>query len=195
MMNDGDRRRVVKKNGRQRPFTVVLTGPESTGKSTLACQLAERLGGKCVREYARDYIEALGRFYTYEDVLHIFEYQLAVLQDPRWQGAPFLFLDTDLVILKVWFQEVFGKMPGNMDEVIRNRKIDLYLLCRPDIPWVYDPVRENPGERREELFAVYEQELQRAGLPYEIVGGKGTERLENALRAVKNYYKRVDSDE
>jgi NadR type nicotinamide-nucleotide adenylyltransferase len=174
----------------------VLTGPESTGKSTLARQLAEQLGGEWVPEYARAYVEALQRPYTYEDVLHIYEHQLGIPEDLRWQGVPFLFLDTDLLILKVWFQEVFGKTPGKMEEALRNRKIDLYLLCRPDIPWVYDPLRENPGERREELFVIYEQELQRAGLPYEIIGGKGAERVDNALSTIKRYYKkRVDRDE
>lgn len=101
-----------------------------------------------------------------------------------------MFLDTDLVILKIWFLEVFGKMPEEMDRIIRNRKIDLYLLCRTDIPWVFDPLRENPGRRREELFALYERELQAAGLPYRIVGGEGEERLEQALTAVKEYYEK-----
>ena len=180
----------MKKGMTERPYTVVLTGPESTGKSTLARQLAEHLDGVWVPEYARTYVESLQRTYTYEDVVKIYEHQLTVPEDPGRQRASFLFLDTDLVILKVWFQEVFGKMPGNMDEVIRNRKIDLYLLCRPDIPWIYDPVRENPGSRREDLFRLYERELKEAGVPYAIIGGEGTERLENALGAVKTHFEK-----
>jgi NadR type nicotinamide-nucleotide adenylyltransferase len=175
----------MKNNVTERPFTVVLTGPESTGKSTLARQLAEQMGGAWVAEYAREYVETLKRPYTYEDVMHIYEHQLGIPDDPRWAGSSFLFLDTDLVILKVWFREVFGKIPDKMDEIIRNRKIDLYLLCRPDIPWVYDPVRENPGRRREALFTRYERELQQAGLPYAVVGGEGEERLKSALAAVR----------
>ena len=180
----------MEQKGKERPFTVVLTGPESTGKTTLAKDLAGRLGGAWVPEYAREYVKALDRPYTYEDVLHIYEHQLRLPEDPRWREAPFLFLDTDLVILKIWFLEVFGKMPEEMDRIIRNRKIDLYLLCRTDIPWVFDPLRENPGRRREELFVLYERELQAAGLPYRIVGGEDEERLEQALTAVRDYYKK-----
>ncbi len=172
----------------ERPFTVVLTGPESTGKTTLARELAGRLQGQWVPEYAREYVKALGRPYTYEDVVHIYKHQLTIPEDPQWRETSFLFLDTDLVILKIWFLEVFGKMPEEMDRILRNRKIDLYLLCRPDIPWVYDPLRENPGTRREELFVLYERELQTAGMPYEIIGGAGEERLEKALTVVREHY-------
>ena len=172
----------------QRPFVVVLTGPESTGKSTLARDLAAKMGGEWMPEYARTYVAALQRPYDYEDLLHIYDHQRRILDDLSARKVPFLFLDTDLVIMKVWFREVYGKVPEEMDELIRNRKIDLYLLCRPDIPWVRDPVRENPGRRREELFGIYEQELLTAGLPYEIVAGEGKERLENAVRSVKEHY-------
>ena len=172
----------------QRPFTVVLTGPESTGKTTLAKELAEKMGGEWVPEYARTRVSGLQRPYVYEDLLHILDHQKKVTEDIAGTGKPFLFLDTDLVILKVWFREVFGKMPEEMDDLIRNRKIDLYLLCRPDIPWVWDPVRENPGSRREELFDIYEKELLAADLPYEIVEGRGEERLEHAAAAVREYY-------
>ncbi len=171
----------------ERPFTVVLTGPESTGKTTLAKALAEQLGGEWVPEYARTYVAALQRPYVYKDLMHIYDHQRRILDDLSERKKPFLFLDTDLVILKVWFREVYGQVPEEMDENIRKRKIDLYLLCRPDIPWVPDPVRENPGRRRDELFNMYEKELMAAGLPYEIVSGKGEERLESAAGSVRKH--------
>jgi len=172
------------------PFVVVLTGPESTGKTTLAEQLASRLGGRWIPEYAREYVASLGRPYDYEDVLNILEHQKRITEDLSGEDVPYLFLDTDLVVLKVWFDEVFGKIPQEMDDLIRNRKIDLYLLCRPDLPWEYDPVRENPGRRREALFRRYERELREAGLPYEIVGGRGEARLTAALRMIGKHDKR-----
>ena len=176
----------------KRPFTVVLTGPESTGKTTLARTLAAHFGGAWVPEYAREYIEHLGRPYTYDDVLHILQYQIKVLEDPAWQHMPFLFLDTDLIILKVWFAVKYGKVPDELDRLIAERKIDLYLLCLPDLPWVDDPVRENPGERREELFRIYKKELEEKKLPYHPVSGRGRERTKAAIEAVREAVKKND---
>ncbi len=168
----------------KRPYTVVLTGPESTGKTTLAEQLARHFGGTWIPEYARTYVETINRPYAYRDVIHIVRHQIEVLKNPDMPGNPFLFLDTDLIILKIWFHVVYGHVPEGLQEAIRKRKIDLYLLCRPDIPWVSDPVRENPGRKREELYVMYEEEIRGGGFAYKVVSGRGEERFRNAVASV-----------
>lgn len=66
--------------------------------------------------------------------------------------------------------------------------IDLYLLCLPDIPWEPDPLRENGGEHRQQLFDAYKNELVKRNLNFIEVGGIGDARLENAIKAVKEFF-------
>jgi len=166
---------------------VVLTGPECTGKSALAEQLAAHYHTIFVPEYARNYVSELGRQYTYEDVMHIAETQKAQAISVAVEANRILFLDTYLIITKIWFEVVFGRYPEWIDNELIRRTIDLYLLCEPDIPWVADPVRENGGEMREKLFVMYKQQLDRFGLDYTQINGTGQLRTENAIRAVDQH--------
>ncbi|MFK8006949.1 MAG: AAA family ATPase [Saprospiraceae bacterium] len=50
---------------------IILTGPESTGKSTLARQLAQVYNTVWVPEFARTYLEGLNRPYRGDDLLKI----------------------------------------------------------------------------------------------------------------------------
>ena len=47
---------------------VFISGPESTGKSQLAAELAKRFNGVYVPEYAREYVGNLDRPYEFIDV-------------------------------------------------------------------------------------------------------------------------------
>jgi len=175
---------------RKRPYIIVLTGPESTGKTTLSEQLARHFGGEWIPEYARNYVKQLGCPYKYEDVIHIARHQIKQLEQKMPEELPVMFLDTDLIIIKVWFQVVYGNVPSWLQEALEKRKIDLYLLCRPDIPWKYDPVRENPGRKREELFLMYEKELNRQGSVYHVVTGVGEKRFRKAMAFVEEIMKK-----
>jgi NadR type nicotinamide-nucleotide adenylyltransferase len=165
---------------------VLVTGPDSTGKSDLVSRLARRFGGVAVEEYARAYVEQLGRPYTYEDVEHIARRQMK--QYKQDYDAEWVFFDTWLIITKVWFDEVYGRIPGWIDAQIAQAEFDLVLLCAPDIPWVSDPFRENGGERREALYRRYREELDRFSFDWEIVSGTGTRRAENAEKFIMNRF-------
>ena len=137
---------------------IVVTGPESTGKSTLCQQLAEHFHSEYIAEYARNYVAEHGYKYTYKDVEHIARHQHEHLQKtierikstPSESNEPYLlFVDTHLIITKVWFEKVFDHEPAWLNEAIAQSPVDLYLLCQPDTPWEYDPVRENPNIRPE----------------------------------------------
>ena len=156
-------------------FRVGIIGPESTGKSTLATYLAHRYSGVLVAEYAREYMERLApNFeYTYEDVENIARQQVKQLQDlfdphnnPNQEN--FVFFDTELIITKIWFLHKFGQCPDFVQEALIRYPMDVYLLCYPDMPWIPDPVRENPNIR-EYLFDWYEQEVQNLDIPYYII--------------------------
>ena len=167
---------------------VAVIGPESTGKSTLCEQLSHHFHSPWVPEYARKYIERLERPYTYEDVEQIAMYQVEELSIGAIPGKPFIFYDTELIITKVWFLHHYKKMPSWLDEAIKGCDIAHYLLCYPDLPWEYDPLRENP-EIREELFEWYRREVEALGIPYTIVRGDGTARTEQAIEALNQIMK------
>ncbi len=162
---------------------ILITGPESTGKSDLAVALASNYKGVVVPEYARKYIENLGRPYEYNDVEHIARQQLKQY-DESWVVQKWIFFDTWLIITRVWFEFVYGKVPGWMEECIRQARFDMVLLCATDIPWVSDSVRENGGEMREKLLDKYKYELDKFGLEWVLVTGTGDERLNRALNLI-----------
>jgi NadR type nicotinamide-nucleotide adenylyltransferase len=163
-----------------------ITGPECTGKSTLAAGLAAHYHTVFIPEYAREYIESLHRPYTYDDVVHIAERQVMEEKHYARQANGILFYDTYLIITKVWFSVVYDRIPDWIDEVLRKKPIHRFLLCDTDIPWIPDNVRENGGEMREKLFQRYRQELEQYGFPYSIIRGKGDRRLQNAIKAVES---------
>lgn len=166
---------------------IAIIGPESSGKSTLSEALATAIGCRWVKEYARDYVEGLRRPYNYLDVLHIARQQLKELTMPYAEGEKHIIYDTDLIITKVWLEYKYGSCPEWIKRVMGGPfsiPIDLYLLCYPDLPFVADPVREHPNER-EELYAIYLQEVKRTGLPYTII--RGANRLEQALQAIRQF--------
>ena len=164
---------------------IIITGAESTGKSTLAKQLADYYQTVYMPEYARTYIESLNRKYTYEDVEHIAEMQIKAEQAFLLKANNILFIDTGLIVTKIWFQEVFHKYPEWLDEAILETLPDFYLICNIDLPWKKDPVRENgTRERREYLMNRYIEEIKKYRVDYAIVSGTGNLRVQNAIKLI-----------
>lgn len=162
---------------------VVVTGPESTGKTELSEALALKLNARWIPEFARTYVEKLDRSYQYTDLEVIARHQIRQeIEEAERNPNGIIFFDTWLIITKVWFEVVYGKYPGWLEEHIACSKIDLFLVCRPDLPWIPDPVRENGGEMRERLFERYCKEIEGYGFNFEIVEGFGEDRVKNAYR-------------
>jgi nicotinamide riboside kinase len=174
-------------NTRGEMIRIVLTGPECTGKSTLAVQLARHYNTLSIPEYARIYVSALTRPYTYSDVEHIAATQVRQQEEYSVLANKILFLDTYLIITKVWFDVVFHRSPGWIKKALSRKDIQLYLLCNTDIPWEPDPVRENGGSRRDILMELYKKELETWGCHYQIVTGTGEIRLQNAIGLVDDF--------
>lgn len=175
------------------PVKIVITGPESTGKTELAKHLAGVCGAEYMPEYARGYVERLGRPYTYEDVEHIARVQEQQLSEAVSRGDRIIIMDTYLVITKIWFREVYGRLPDWIDQSLDRSAIDLFLLCYYDLDWISDPVRENPGARRKVLFEKYREEISMLGIPCAIVNGIGPERFTNARNAVKRHFPHIQT--
>lgn len=165
----------------RQPIKIVVTGAESTGKSTLSQALSQHYQCPWIPEFARPYIESLTRDYTFEDVAFIAKNQIR--QDEQCTGEMVVF-DTWLIITKVWFDFVYGKHPDWLDRFIDSSHIDLFLICDIDLPWVFDPVRENGGENRKILHERYQQEIINYGFNYRVVDGEGHQRLQNAVKHI-----------
>lgn len=164
---------------------IVITGPECSGKSVLSENLAKHYGVLWVPEMARAYLDELGRPYGEDDLVHIAHAQLQAEEEAvaTRPDAPFLFCDTDLITIRIWGEEKYGRSDPWVVRQTEEQPYDLWLLSKPDIPWVYDPLRENPHDR-DRLFAVHERLLQEIGKPYVVVGGDEEERLRQAIVAI-----------
>jgi NadR type nicotinamide-nucleotide adenylyltransferase len=165
---------------------VVVIGPESTGKSTLSEGLSAHFGCDWVPEYAREYLENLGRPYRYEDLLEIAKGQVRLEDQMASDKNRLLICDTDLQVIKIWSQHRFGKVDPWIEHQIKAREYDLYLLTNIDIPWQEDPLREHPApEMRQYFFRKYHESLEVSRVPFFVVSGDKSARLERAISQVK----------
>lgn len=167
---------------------IVLTGPESSGKTTLAAQLAEAFGTVWVPEFARQYLDHLGRPYVAADLLEIARGQVAVEEEKASQAEGLLFLDTSLEVIKIWSDIRFGHCAPWTLELLQARLPDHYLLCLPDLPWEDDRQREN-RHNRDELLDIYRRELNSLGVKFTEVKGSGPARFQQAKKAVDVFLK------
>jgi NadR type nicotinamide-nucleotide adenylyltransferase len=165
---------------------IAVTGPESTGKSTLAQGLARHYRTLSVPEYARVCLEALDRPYNYDDILEIGIKQLQLENLLAGKATHYLFCDTDLLVLEVWCEYKYGKCHPWITQRARDHIYDLYLLCDIDLPWVDDPLREHP-DARERIFNIYRSKLDALGYHYFIVTGKGESRLNSAIGYINQW--------
>ena len=162
---------------------IAVTGPESTGKSQLAAQLARHYNTVYVPEFARDYIDRLDRPYNQHDILLIAKGQLRSEEEMVGQANKLLICDTELIVAKIWSLHKFGNCDPFIRTHIRTNVYDLYLLCDVDLPWEQDPQREHPTLRKY-FFDWYRRELDNYGFPYEIIRGMGQQRLELAVAVI-----------
>lgn len=167
---------------------IVITGAESTGKTTLASQLAAYYNTVYIPEYAREYVENLKRPYNYEDIEKIAFRQIQQEEDFIKKANNYLFYDTYLIITKVWFQVVYNNCPDWLLKTIVKSKINLFLICDTDIPWEPDPVRENGGKSRNILYQQYIRELEEYHFNYKIVNGLGKDRLLHAIHFIEETF-------
>ncbi|OGQ91518.1 MAG: hypothetical protein A2289_19555 [Deltaproteobacteria bacterium RIFOXYA12_FULL_58_15] len=168
-----------------RLLRVAIIGPESTGKTTLARDLANAYGTTWVHEYSREYLEGLGRPYEERDLAEIARGQIAAEKETTKTADRILFADTNLWVIKIWSEVKYGRCDPFIEEQLHAHRYDLTLLTAADLPWVPDPLRELPDDAaRRDLFATYHRCLQEAGVVPSVVRGTGSSRLQSALEAV-----------
>jgi NadR type nicotinamide-nucleotide adenylyltransferase len=171
------------------PMRAVLIGPESTGKTWLAQDLASRYQVCWSREYARQFVESHPRPVVYGDVEVIGRGQRAcedqALARACHAGAILVIHDTDLVSTVVYSRHYFGDCPVSIESAAANRLANLYLLLRPDVPWVADGHQRAECESRDELFARFRETLAALRANVVEIGGEWAARRRSAIEAIE----------
>ena len=169
---------------------LVTTGAEASGKTTLARHLSGALEAPLVLEASRDYLTAKyaqhsGYRYNEDDLLHIAQLQLAREAEARRGAPPLVVCDTDLLVIVIWSEVVFGRCAPALLTLFENSLANAqrhFLLCDwQGVRWEPDPLRENPHDR-DSLFARYHAKLEALGASFTVLRGSADERLQHARR-------------
>ncbi len=185
----------MEENFKQQPTEVIkiaLYGPESTGKTTLAQQLAAAFNTLWVPEFARDYLQkkwdATQQICQPEDLLPIAIGQIQQENEALAKANQYLFCDTNLLVTKVFSELYYGSCDPILATAAQNHNYDLVFLTDVDFPWEKDDLRDKP-ENRQETLAVYEQALKENNKPYIKISGNKEERLTKAIQIIKDLSK------
>ncbi|MDZ7607958.1 MAG: ATP-binding protein [Cyclobacteriaceae bacterium] len=168
-------------------YKIAITGPESTGKSTLAKRLADHYKTIWVEEYARNYLHQLGRPYEESDLLTIAIGQIENEKKNHEKASRFLFCDTELIVLKIWSEHKYQRIDEQILELHKQTHYHHYLLMNIDLPWVFDPLREHPDHRLY-FFKWFIRELAQKNASFSIISGAEDERLKNAIEAIDRLF-------
>jgi len=150
---------------------IAFTGPECSGKSTMAKWLSDEFSLKIIEEYARAYLQKK-MAYSMDDLDRI-----AAEQFVRNSSKGALVADTEMLVLKIWSEEKYQRVSEHILQLLKQQEFDFYFLCKPDFDWISDPLRENALDR-DRLFDVYEASLKKYNFPYYILSGPEVERKE-----------------
>jgi NadR type nicotinamide-nucleotide adenylyltransferase len=163
---------------------IVLTGSESTGKTTLAAQLATHYGVEFVPEFVREFAAKKGTPLAMSDHGPIAHGQIALENEYAKRAQGLLIQDADLLSTVAYCHHYFGSCPLWIEEEAVARRPALYLLTGIDVPWEADGIRDRGGKRREEMHTLFVDTLRRLKAPYQVIVGLGEQRLQKAIAVV-----------
>ena len=185
----------MEKDLRQKETSIIkvtLYGPESTGKTTLARQLAEHFNTVWIEEFARDYLqEKLTKFNAIcdeSDLLPIAIGQTQLENKALEKANRFLFCDTNSLVTKVFSDIYYDHCTDELEEAARLHEYDLFFLTDIDVPWEDDGLRDSQ-EYRDNSFVLFEKALIDYQKPYILISGNQEERLQKAIQIVTDLEK------
>ena len=138
-------------------FRVAMLGGESSGKTTLAAAVAQRLAEPWVAEYGRErWVEARGRL-EFDDLAAIAHQQVRREEEASLRARHTLLCDTTPLTTRFYSEEMFGRVDPGLEQLSR-RRYDLAVLCAPDFTF------EQDGTRRDASFRARAHEWYRVAL-------------------------------
>ena len=169
-------------------FVVVLLGAESTGKTTLARELAatfERRGARVGRvdEYLREFCDLHGRTPRREEQAGIAAEQTARI-DAAAARCDIVVADTSALMIAVYSEIVFGDKSLSARALAAHRRAQLTLLMALDVPWQGDGLQRDGPQVRAPVDALIRATLDGAGIAFTTIDGLGPARLDAALLAI-----------
>ena len=159
---------------------IIIEGPESSGKTTLAANLRAKLQIPLAPEMAREFLAANGPQYSAQDIYHIAAlYEAEVSQTVL--SHPMIICDTGYLNLLIWLQDKFDIIDAGLTQKWQEQsKGAITLLCRPDIPWEPDPLRED-RYRRNYLFEQYYKKCSASHLQFIVIEGDRKQEIDQVL--------------
>ena len=172
-------------------LTVTLIGGESSGKSTLAHALHQRLGDALtipttlVPEQLRGWCERLGRApLAHEQAERAREQSDAITTAASADGVRVVIADTTAMVIAAYSEQYFDDRSLWAHALPQQRGYDLTLLMGLDLPWVPDGLFRDGPALRAATDALLRRELQAAGIPFQTLYGPLESRVQQALRAI-----------
>ena len=167
---------------------IAIFGPESTGKTRLAGELAAAFGEPWASEYVREFWDRHGGRIVGADLPEIARGQIENEERAARSARRVMFCDTELLTNVLWADLLF---PGQCPDWVRQaaetrcRRYAVYLLCLTDLEFEPDPQRcfVDP-EGRDSCMRLWRQTLLDRNLPCVEIGGSGADRLQRARAAV-----------
>ena len=153
-------------------YRIAIIGPESSGKSTISRYISKEYGAALVEEYAREYLLNLTKpsDYLMEDLIEIANVQFDKFASIVSNNNKICISDTEMLTIKIWAEDKFNYCPNKVEELFQKQYFDLFFLCKPDIEWEYDILREDK-DRRDYIFSIYENYCVKNKFKYTVIKG------------------------
>lgn len=168
---------------------VVLVGAESTGKTTLARELAIHLNTSWVPEFGRQYAannKIAADKWVSADFATIARHQNWMEDDAAENVEQLLICDTNSFVTEIWHERYMGKRSDEVEALSAGRRVDLYILCGDEIPFVEDGQRDGEDYYRDWMQKRFIEELTARKLPWLAVTGTAEQRLKDAIKMCEN---------
>ena len=168
-------------------YRVVITGAESTGKTTLAEQLAAHFEAPFSREFVRDFVQSIDRPIREQDLNAIMNGQIKYENEACENTTRLVFHDTNLLSNVIYADYYFDQHPKELDLALSENQYDLYLFCQNEIPWVDDGAQRDSPLARDEIHQAFGEMLKDCAIPAIKIKGSPEDRFHQAINTIQEY--------